>query len=191
MNRILPILLVFFGAEIAFSQSNPELPTAAKQLVEGLERWEAVQREDLEQRIVRKKAEILNELKRHLDAATRGGNLDGAIAIREKIAELEPQKLPASRAELSAWLEGRKIEFSSPRSGRHVIEFNRDSAVLYLERNSGRTISYRALSDRAVELKWDTTYKLEYSDDMTEATFVSPAGEYPVKTGPKGQQSTP
>jgi len=79
---------------------------------------------------------------------------------------------------------GRKIEFNGA-TGRHIIEFNRDSALLYHGKSSARKIKYRELSDRTIELKWNTTYKLEYSKDMTKATFISPAGKYPVKTSAK------
>ena len=72
------------------------LPAEAKQLLDRLDFWEGVQREELKKRLAEKRSEVVAALKEELTKVTKKGDLDGALAIRDKIAELEKLQRPKS-----------------------------------------------------------------------------------------------
>jgi hypothetical protein len=180
--RNFTVLILLASTNFGRCDDDPKLPAETTQLIKRFDLWEAVQREELEKTVRAKTVELIATLKRQLDATTKQGNLDGALAIRKRIAELETRHLPTSASQLEAWLEGRKIVFNG-KSGKHVVEiFEHGKAILHHGKKSGQKASYRVLSDRVVELKWGGKFRLEYSRDMSKATLIAPSGNYPDTT---------
>lgn len=177
------LVVILFLPNPAVSSDETALPAESQQLIERLEEWESAEREEFEKMVQAKTAEVVTLLETQLTATTKKGDLDGALAIRRKIEELNAKLLPNTGQQLAAWLAARKIEFKA-KSGKHVIKFESDnSALLFFKSEPGQKITYKALSDRHVELRWGkTNYRLEYSKDMKTGVFVSPAGKYPVST---------
>lgn len=66
------------------------LPRGAQALVEKLDIWEKEQRQKLEQEIQAKRTEVARLLEKEMAEATKRGDLDGALALRAKIAALMP-----------------------------------------------------------------------------------------------------
>ena len=176
------IFLGAIGSDPGLCEDNAKLPIESQLIIERLDAWESDQREELNKRVREKRAEVITALKHQLEETAKKGRLDGALEVKKKISILE---LPASPIELATWLVGRKIEFNG-RSGRHIIEFKLDEAFLNRSGSSAQKVTYRALSNRTVELNWGTDYILKYNEDMTEATLISPAGQYQVTTSSKG-----
>ncbi len=90
---ILMTCACFFGSSALIAQ---ELPESAKKLIQKLDQFEAEQLEIARKRIQEKRKEVMKALEFQMTAETRAQNLDGALAIRNKIDEL---KDPVSFAE--------------------------------------------------------------------------------------------
>ncbi len=84
-------LLILFGVFNLTSYADDKLPPSAKELTDKLENWETEKRAEFEAEVAAKRAEVVRILERQLTEITRAGNLDGALAIRQKIATLKPQ----------------------------------------------------------------------------------------------------
>ena len=95
----LPCLYIIAVATIlcSISQSKAEdthnLPPGAADLKIKLQKWEADKHEDLIAEIAEQRKKVAVALSRHLDKATKSGDLDGAIAIRKYISELNAADL--------------------------------------------------------------------------------------------------
>ncbi len=83
---ILVALLATVGA-----QDEKKLPTESQDLINRLADWELEKQAALQAEMKAKRAEVVAVLQRHLAHATKSGDLDGALAIRQKITELTPQ----------------------------------------------------------------------------------------------------
>ncbi len=84
----------------AFAQEK-QLPTESKELTDKLSAWELDLQAEMQQEIRAKRNEVIELLEKHLESATRSGDLDGAIAIRAKIQELRPKKKDQTEIETS------------------------------------------------------------------------------------------
>ena len=101
------------------AQERSQLPSEAAALVNQLDDWEEKRRVEFESEIRAKRSQVAQLLKKHQDKATKSGDLDGAIAIREIIKTLNgtsPEqkrtKTPASTTQAdpvqagSKWVSG-------------------------------------------------------------------------------------
>ncbi|MDF1816567.1 MAG: lectin-like protein [Verrucomicrobiales bacterium] len=65
-----------------------EIPSSSQQLIKKLNDFEADEKRKLEALLDQKREAVIEILKQHATDESRKGNVDGAIAIREKILEL-------------------------------------------------------------------------------------------------------
>lgn len=70
-----------------------QLPKESAELITQLKDWELDQQAELQQQIKKKRKEVAAVLEGHLVEATKAGNLDGALAIREEIKKVKEQLL--------------------------------------------------------------------------------------------------
>ena len=82
----LGLLLPFTGVIYA-----DELPEDSKDLVEKLEAFKTSEEKKLEAMLLNKQQAVVKILTQHLERETKSGNLDGAVAIRKRIASLNGQ----------------------------------------------------------------------------------------------------
>ena len=90
MKSPLPIGLIavlLISAPLA-AQEKSKLPLKVAVLIEQLESWEEKKRKELEAELDAKRGQVARLLELHQEEATKNGDLDGAIAIRELIKEL-------------------------------------------------------------------------------------------------------
>ena len=88
-----PAISIIVTLLICFSVARAEdleskLPYQSKALVSKLSAWESEQKAQLAREIRRKREQVVQSLKQHLEVATKQGKLDDAIAIRKEIATL-------------------------------------------------------------------------------------------------------
>lgn len=81
----LSILLISF---VSVAQELA-LPTASQELADRLNEWEAEQKAALEKRINDKRDQVIQVFSTQLENATKEGDLDGALAIRNYIESLQ------------------------------------------------------------------------------------------------------
>jgi beta-lactamase regulating signal transducer with metallopeptidase domain len=77
--------------ELAVDQSPETLPPDAQELIRKFEQDQAEARRELEERIQRDQAQLVRQLKELQDRYTRAGQLDEAVAIRDRIRAMRPQ----------------------------------------------------------------------------------------------------
>ena len=94
MKRIeicyLLVLLPAFLYHSANSQTK-DLPEETKELIESLENWESIQLEKYQDLVEAKRKEVVALMKAHLEKTTKTGDLEGALAIKEKIEFFESE----------------------------------------------------------------------------------------------------
>jgi len=78
------------------------LPPEAENLKTKLEEWESERQKELAEEIQKKRGEVVIALQSQLQSATQGGDLDGAIAIRNLIAQLSSKKEEGDSPEAGA-----------------------------------------------------------------------------------------
>jgi hypothetical protein len=81
-------LILFFAISVVAQDSK--LPPAARDLASKLEQWEAEQKAEYDARILEKRQQVIQALNVALENATKSGDLDGALAIRNYIQSLSP-----------------------------------------------------------------------------------------------------
>ncbi len=91
MNCFRYLLIVFATCLATTFCVAEELPRTAQDLVDKLEEFEKAETEKLESLLAEKRKAVMNILQEQAQDETRKGNLDGAIAIREKIVDLGGQ----------------------------------------------------------------------------------------------------
>lgn len=94
----LSIVFLSLAAKPLVAQEDSKLPRKASALIEQLNDWEQERRIKFEAELDAKRNQVAQLLRRHQEEATKAGDLDGAIAIREAIEALSgnaDQKEPA------------------------------------------------------------------------------------------------
>ena len=85
----------FFIAQLVLCLSlfgeQPKLPTGVDELVTKLANWEKQQAASYEKLVADKRSAVAKALVPHMEKATKAGDLDGAVAIREVINSLLPK----------------------------------------------------------------------------------------------------
>ncbi len=90
--KVLIALLICFTA---IAQESPQtLPQDAQKTLDAYEAKVAKLRADLDKVIDREALNTISDLRKAQDAATKKGNLDGAVAIKATIAKLVPKDAP-------------------------------------------------------------------------------------------------
>jgi len=127
---ILPTALVTQGQE----KKSHQLPRKSAELVKKLGEYEAEKIAELEKDLTRVRTQVITSLKKHLEAATKSGKLEDAIAIRDKIQELEAKipkpgekKKPASN--LFAKDYTFKLESNGPRWTKSKVQVRKGQKV--------------------------------------------------------------
>lgn len=90
MESLLLSAALFVFASTALAQD--ELPSDARDLVDKLAIFSKEAREKVEGEIRVKESQVAQILGTHLQAQTKAGNLNGALAIQKVIYELSPEK---------------------------------------------------------------------------------------------------
>ena len=97
-NTLLCILLPTFFLSVHGFSDEQKLPPAAEELRAKLNSWEAEKEAALKKEILEQRKKVAAALGRHLDQATKSGDLDGAVAIRKYIDQLNSTTAAASQA---------------------------------------------------------------------------------------------
>lgn len=117
MKIEIPITFVVFllTANPLFSQNSSKLPPKAAILIEQLNDWEKERRTELESEIDAKRQQVAQLLKGHQEEATKSGDLDGALVIRETIRMLRgnPDDNRPGRDSTESKTEGDRLPVSS------------------------------------------------------------------------------
>ncbi len=69
-----------------------ELPEESATLIQKLNEWELEKQAELQTELQKKRQEVVAILQRQLEATTKAGDLDGALAIKKEIKRLSPVK---------------------------------------------------------------------------------------------------
>ena len=83
------IIFTFIATTIyAVSFAEDQMPKASQDLLEKLSSFSEETRQNAEKRITEKEQQVIKVLETHLQAATKAGNLNGALAIQKAIDNL-------------------------------------------------------------------------------------------------------
>lgn len=110
MKSLLIIITAGLIAGYATGEDN-NLPDESTILVNKLKDWELEKQNELEAEIQDKRLSVVAVLEQHLEAATKRGDLDGAIAIRKEIERLNSEEsgelnVTSSKKENKDWFVG-------------------------------------------------------------------------------------
>ena len=72
---------------------SAELPEAAQELANKLDKWEANEKHKFEDRVKAKRADVVEVLQNLLEKETKAGNLAGAVAVQKYIENLKPKNV--------------------------------------------------------------------------------------------------
>ena len=156
-----------------------KLPPESQTLIDKLTQYEVQIRKEAETKIEVKRKAVVTALQSHLQAQTKRGNLNGAIAIKEQIAKLTsessakqptkstPLPKPDTRARLEKWLVGTTWEWTDEGRGKQRITFLEDSR-LTVTWNDGK-LPWNITRDKKVEIRTfnKELYLIEFSEDRT------------------------
>lgn len=115
------------------------MPVGAQDLTSKLEQWEVEQKSEYDARIQQKRLQVVQALNVALQNATKSGDLDGALAIRNYIQKIEPSPNPSKsiEPEMSAkkekldheWLIGEWVEEGKEDGNLMII--NKDGTAVH------------------------------------------------------------
>lgn len=169
---------------IALGQAE-KLPAEATTLIKKLQDWELEKQIDLKAEVQEKRLSVAEVLKQHLEAATKRGDLDGAIAIREAIRKLTAEASDATTSDPSKgaeenWLVGTRWKVTRENLGKFELEFfegklkaSTDSRFFEYKLSGTGTLTYKGLF-REITLRFNKDQKSGiYSDDKgTKGTII-------------------
>ncbi len=92
--RYLTLLLLTLSFTAVFAQDDSKLPPDAQKIVAAFDAAAAKLRADVEKQIDKKALDAISDLRKAQENATKKNDLDGAVAIKAKIAALVPKDMP-------------------------------------------------------------------------------------------------
>lgn len=123
---IIAIVACFLVGKAKCDESK--LPKESQELVKRLRDWELERQIELQTEIEQKRAEVLAILRQQLPAVTKKGDLDGAIALRAVITELEKKEKMQTKSKLPD-IAGTVWEYPSVVDGLATVVFENDGKL--------------------------------------------------------------
>ncbi|MFT5469736.1 MAG: hypothetical protein ACI8UO_004858 [Verrucomicrobiales bacterium] len=173
-----------------------ELPPESAELVEKLEKWELEQHIAFQRQLADKRAQVVVALKSQLDARTRSGDLDGALAIKTEIERLsiESSHPLTERPERkirdtplqtfligTKWVPtegGKSIAFTESNSGNFVSSSGEERTVKYIVKDSDEIALYWSAKPNNCVFNAERTFFVEVSAaDATKKVKWTIVGE--------------
>ena len=184
MKNITKLLISFLLLQTLLYATNDEIPDGALRLIKKLTAWE----EDLEKKFLEernlKRKQVIAALNAELDRATRKGDLNGALALRNYIDDLSSSNslsdsVSFAKAEdnnLSAAIAD--TQWTWPLGGGTSTVTFIDGNKLRQSGGSGQqsyqsTLSWKQIDENTIEFErkgeWATTGSIEFDRDFETA----------------------
>jgi hypothetical protein len=184
VKNITKLLISFLLLQTLLYATNEEIPDGALRLIKKLTAWE----EDLEKKFLEEKSlkrkQVIVALNSELDRATRKGDLNGALALRNYIDELSSNNsindsvsfVKAEDNNLSAAIAD--TQWTWPLGGGNSTVTFIDGNKLRQSGGSGQqsyqsTLSWKQIDDYTIEFErkgeWATTGSIEFDRDFETA----------------------
>lgn len=147
------IFTLLVAGLIVSGAKSEDLPEDSKVLIERLEEFEAGELKKFEAVVADKRAQVTTILEQHLSRETKKGNLDGALALKAKVAELSETGSSLSEAAGAAMalpaepnLEQAEAEFvgtawksDNPGFGAQELHFFANGKGEAIDKNGAKT----------------------------------------------------
>ena len=184
MLQFSKLLLSFLCLQAVLYAADEKIPNSALQLIKKLSAWE----EDLEKKFLEerssKRKQVAQALNSELDRATRKGDLNGAIALREYINNLSSD----SSIEHSVYLKkDKEIDLYAKTintlwtwplgAQKHTIYFAKGNKIL-LEQDGGQQyyqsmMNWKQIESYTIEFErkgdWPVSGRIEFDRDFKSA----------------------
>ena len=154
------VICLLVLSNLVFGQAI--LPGDAQSLVDKLTQWEKQREAEYTKEIALKRQQVVTALQSHLKNATKRGDLDGALAIRNFIKALQPETISNEEANSSRSaqskpgsegftevrdksMQGRRLngkKYLSDTRKIRVIEFSTDNKTVTITRDDTQTDTF-------------------------------------------------
>ena len=184
MLQFSKLLLSFLCLQAMLYATDEKIPNSALQLIKKLSAWEEdLEKKFLEERSLKRK-QVAQALNSELDRATRKGDLNGAIALREYINNLSSD----SSIEHSVYLKkDKEIDLYAKTintlwtwplgAQKHTIYFAKGNKIL-LEQDGGQQyyqsmMNWKQIESYTIEFErkgdWPVSGRIEFDRDFKSA----------------------
>ncbi|MEX2578397.1 MAG: hypothetical protein WD342_05000 [Verrucomicrobiales bacterium] len=163
-----------------------DLPPEAEELLSKLSNWELDQQVELQQRVATKRAEVSKVLNHIVSERTKAGDLDGALAIREKLEALTPpapeskEPIPASKKESDEFDADKLVGTEWENGGKRVLfATDRHIKVTWSEGTKATQYNYQVTGP------WEVTFTIHGTGENEIISVSKDYGEIEMTGGPK------